>query len=293
MSQSPNKSIKIEQKDDEVEGPKNAAKPKSVEENKDEQTTSRAAVPQVTPQEQPQKVDCAVNAYGWAMPIPNGVDKINFTQFYCQIPVKQQPWEAGATRMLEEGKCPWRESFHLTDEERAPYRGGAACRVLLVGFALTDLEPEHRRPSPSVGFNWGGLKYNRLNQDGFWTETPTMIPDLQAKKAVMVVTKVDYQQPLGLNFWALLRPGNENSDLCQLYRVTKEECFYLPQFRVFDESTDKGSIGRLLSWNKSVRRAAICSEEVAVCPTFSIPQRTAGRAEPENGGEKDAGGQSL
>ncbi|KAK4104001.1 hypothetical protein N658DRAFT_484069 [Parathielavia hyrcaniae] len=258
-----NQSAMAEQGAIDGESAKDAGDPKNASGANAEQTAFPAPWPSAAPLESPRMGDCAVNVYGWAIPIPDGIDKLKDTQFYCRPFTPHLPWEEHAAEMLEAGKDPWRKSFHLTDEDHKPNYGYAR-PVLLVGFAVADLEPEYRKVPPSIA----ALRFVKGPfQGGFATDIPGMVPNLAERNIVMVVAQLSYQEKTMWKPWAVLGTDDEESELGQLVGITSTECFYLPRFR--DVTThDQRANTRLSSWTKLVRRAAICSEDVVLWNYF-------------------------
>ncbi|KAK4043444.1 hypothetical protein C8A01DRAFT_13005 [Parachaetomium inaequale] len=202
----------------------------------------------------------AINAFGWAIAIPEGVDKRNPTVLTAMEPETSPntPWELASKVMRANNEQPWRISFSLTPEERNEnFDNRGLGRYLLVGFTMTNLGPEHFK-APSTPPCPRSLS-NTKNHWGPWICQPTIVGAHASRAMTMVVTRVEHSRPEKTFLYALLKP---TAGISRCYRVSRNECFYLPRFRqqfgcVYD------SQNRLGAWNDCVAGAATLPSPVA------------------------------
>lgn len=198
--------------------------------------------------------DYAISPKGWALPLPSGVDgnKVTVLRASEQL-YTSTPWEQASKKMVADGEQPWRNSFHLTPEEREEAINSAPRRYILVGFAVTGLATEHHRVAPPLQHR--RAEHNATDSSGLWLGPPTLIPDIESRRIVMVVAagwQTQLEKNTFLTFQALLR---RRSGLCHPYGVNQDECFYLPIFRRQDAGLATSAVGRQECWNHLVRQA--------------------------------------
>lgn len=169
--------------------------------------------------------DCAVNVWGWGIPIPDCVDRNNVTVLNASSNTqKYEELEQVYAQRAQYGPV-GRSPFYFTAEELAE---GGEYRYILVGFAIPFLGKEYRRVAPS----------NRAGTGNTGTDpnTTTLVPGVSWDALVMVVSEVQCMMTQYARFYALL---DGPSGLCEPH-LARFEHWYVrlspycyPSFRLF------------------------------------------------------------
>jgi hypothetical protein len=237
-------------------------------------TAALAAPDYAYPKEHEELEDYAINAYGWAIPIPAGVDKRNPTVLTATEPPTSpnMSWEVAWKVMKAQGVQPFRSSFFLTPEERnEDLNDPRLSRYLLVGFTLTNLGEGHFR-APATPPCPRSLSTKR--PWGPWICQPTLVGDYASRAIVMVVAPLETSRPSKICLYALLNPIN---GVCRRYRISRYECFYLPRFRMLCGDVGGAHI-RMCSFNDCVAdHVTVPSPPAPVSAQPTLPDDEAAR----------------